>query len=226
MVNLLASKHLFELEDGNKIQLVTARNNSIICFPSQIGCKHREICKICSAKEYIRDLTEVELLQTIGAVKSDATRLISCMGEGEPTENPAIAKVLNMYSYQYKTAISTRVPLLDNLRMFILHSPYTKIQLSSHSMTLEALDDALALTKKCDVEVNIVAHNDVKFLVRARLARDYNRVVKLSRWNDYRYQEQWRQHIYESLVEEGIEVEIYNHDGREIHASCGQLQSF
>jgi adenine C2-methylase RlmN of 23S rRNA A2503 and tRNA A37 len=93
-------------------------------------------------------------------------------------------------------------------------------------MTLEALDDALALTKKCDVEVNIVAHNDVKFLVRARLARDYNRVVKLSRWNDYRYQEQWRQHIYESLVEEGIEVEIYNHDGREIHASCGQLQSF
>jgi adenine C2-methylase RlmN of 23S rRNA A2503 and tRNA A37 len=226
MVNLLASKHLFQLEDGVKIQLVTARNNSIICFPSQVGCNYGKICKICSAKEYVRDLTQAELVDTINRVITDATRLISCMGEGEPLDNPHVAEVLNMYSYKYKTAISTRVPNLDKLRMFIIKSPYTKIQLSGHTMDIDMLGEALHLTKKCKVEVNIVCHNHVNYREIAHLAHGYQRVIKLSRWNDYRYDERLRKHIYEELSREGKAVEIYDHDGREINASCGQLQSF
>lgn len=85
-------KYLFDVLDGNAIETVLMRyhHGNSICVSSQIGCKMG--CKFCASTgiNFIRSLSNGEIIEQIIAVEQDTGERISnvvFMGIGEPLDN-------------------------------------------------------------------------------------------------------------------------------------------
>lgn len=141
----MAKKYVMRTEDAHMIEClyVDYPNKNIICFSTQIGCPIQ--CNICSAGEFIRNLTVEELVNQCFIVLRDIHNekdvLFSAMGVGEPVMNQgALIEFFDYVTFidsKYRLSLSTMVPDLSKF-IEMCNSLYTlnlfpKIQISLHS---------------------------------------------------------------------------------------------
>jgi 23S rRNA (adenine2503-C2)-methyltransferase len=247
------TKYKFMTNDNYIIEnvYVDRPEKNIICLSSLIGCSIN--CKFCKAEEFIRSITLEELEDQFQTIKKYINNrklvLVSFMGVGDITLNSNASKILQKFStIADKVAFSTIVPSitafaflmlnikdLSNLKIqFSVHSldPKERKYIFGHDVPLYHVSSAITFLKQLNFtnfELNYMLIDNVNDSLNhsKKLSETFGKYyIKLNRYNEtiseFKYSKR-EQTFLDDLLSSGCQAELYQTDGQDIAACCGQL---
>ena len=157
------AKYLFELRDGNTIEVVFMKykyGNSL-CISSQVGC--RMGCKFCASGlgGLVRNLSAGEFINQIISVEKDTNEKIShivVMGTGEAFDNyENLSKFLKLVNSPEGLGIGMRnitvstCGLVPKIKMFARDFPQVNLAISLHHTDNDKRSEIMPVNKKYDI---------------------------------------------------------------------------
>lgn len=146
-----ATKVLFELSDGNKVEAVCMhfRNGSTsLCISSQVGCALK--CSFCAtgAMGLKRNMTADEITDQVLYFQQRGKQIssISFMGMGEPLQNPRVFDALqtltdkDLFSFPQRRISVSTVGVVSGINKLTKELPGVNLAFSLHSPFPEQRD--------------------------------------------------------------------------------------
>jgi len=172
-----ATKVLFELEDGERIEVVkmSFRNKEkewgSLCISSQVGCSLG--CAFCATGKIglKRNLTADEIISQplYFLLEGNGVNNVSFMGMGEPLANPNIFAALGVLTDKKLFAFSPRrlsvstVGIVPALKRLVAEFPQVNIAFSLHTPFEEQRKELMPITRQYSIQrVLEVLDNHIK----------------------------------------------------------------
>ena len=146
----LTNKYLFELDDGNLIEVVLMKHDygNSICVSSQVGCNMG--CSFCESGRLkkVRDLTAADMVRQIIMIQEDIQERIDSvvvMGIGEPFDNyKNVMDFVRIINSPYGIEIGARHITISTSGLVPMIEKYSNEELQTNlAISLHAPNDEL-----------------------------------------------------------------------------------
>jgi 23S rRNA (adenine2503-C2)-methyltransferase len=172
--NSAATKYLYELCDGEKIESVFMRHyhGNSVCISSQAGC--RMGCKFCASAQsgLIRNLTAGEMLNQV--YEHEQVDSIVVMGIGEPLDNfENLLKFLEIVSLGKRHISISTCGLADKIDELATLKLGITLSVSLHAVTDDERSSIMPVNRKFNLQRLLESCNNYFKVTGRRISFEY-----------------------------------------------------